>query len=110
MKTFGELEVGDIFFRYNKGGDRIETRRVLKITERKATVLIECAYDLLGRRSFVLLPKEESTCDKDFVVLFSCKNAVEEYLLQRTRKENERHSRELKTIQELREQYERVRM
>ena len=101
MKTFGELTEDDVIFRYEKGGDEIKARRILKITESEATVLIKYANNRFAR-----LLKEESTCDKDFFLFFSCKNAVEEFLLQMERDERERHWNEEKKIQKLREQYE----
>lgn len=110
MKTFGELEVGDIIFRYNKGGDRIEAKKVRTITEHKETVHIEYAYDSLTWTT-IAVPKAESTSlDGIFnIFFFSCKAAVEEFLLQMERDERERHWNEEKKIQDLREQYESVR-
>ena len=110
MKTFGELEVGDIIFRCEKGGDEIKVKRVRRITEREETVNIEYVYDSWTFAT-IIVPKAESTSlDGIFnIFYFSCKSAVEEFLLQMERDERERHWNEEKRIQKLREQYENVR-
>ena len=112
MKNFGDLQAGDILFRLCKGGDKIEVFKVRNIIENKVEVRIQY---ILNSEEFVWLfdaPKKESTCfDGIFGYLFfSCKEAVQAYLSQITEEENERHARELKTLQDLREQCESVRM
>lgn len=110
-KTFGDLQIGDIIFRYEKGGDRFVARRVLRIEEYKETVHIEYAHDSWTSMT-IAVPKAESTSlDGIFnIFFFSCKTAVEEFLLQMERDERERHWNEEKKIQKLREQYESVRL
>ena len=68
-------------------------------------ILLEgCRWSFRAEKSLSIQTQE------DINVYFSCKDAAEEYLLQRTMRENERHSRELQTIQELKEQYKSLKL
>ena len=107
MKTFGDLQEGDIILMYD----------LIKIVARKITSITKDGpktrmIHLEGRKWPVSVEKSLSIQDNTSIyrVCFSCKDAVEDYLLNRTRIENERHSMELKTIQELKEQYESLKL
>ena len=104
MKTFGDLQEGDVIIIYDLF--KIITRKITAI--KKDGQKTRMIY-LEGHR----WPFRANKCfsiQDSIIIYFSCKDAAEEYLLQRMRQENERHSRELKTIQELNEQYESLKL
>lgn len=104
MKTFGDLQEGDVIIIYD----------LVKIVARKITAITKDGpktrmIHFEGQR----WPFRANKCfsiQDSVIIYFSCKDAAEEYLLQRMRQENERHSMELKTIQELKEQYESLKL
>lgn len=104
MKTFGDLQEGDVIIIYNLF--KIITRKITAI--KKDGPKTRMIY-LEGERWPFRAEKRLSIQDR-IMIYFSCKDAAEEYLLQRMRQENERHSRELKIIQVLKEEYENLKL
>ena len=104
MKTFGDLQEGDIIIMYDLF--KIVARKITAITKDGSKTRM--IYLEGGRWSF--RANKCSSIQDSMMIYFSCKDAAEEYLLKRTRIENERHSMELKTIQELKEQYESLKL
>lgn len=104
MKTFGDLQEGDVIIMYD----------LSKFVERKITAITKDGpktriIQIEGRR-WSFRAEKCLSIQNNPIVCFSCKDAVKEYLLQRKRKENELHLRELQTIQKLKEQYESLKL
>ena len=103
MKTFGDLNEGDLMILYDYSG--IVARKITSITkDGQKTRMIQ----LEGRLWPFRADKSLSMQNMLSGIYFACKNAAEEYLLQMERDERERHWNKEKKIQELREQYEKI--
>ena len=109
MKTFGDLQEGDVIIMYDLF--KIVARKITSITkDRPKTRMIHLEGSRLKDIFWSFRAEKCLSIQDSIIVYFSCKDAVEEYLLQRMRQENERHSMELKTIQELKEEYESLKL